>query len=148
MMMDHTAGRRSRIGFALMLAAALCAGACGSPTAPVSTAPIAGIWNLQIYHNAPMPHIEYSTDGGFTAIESDVFAITRSGTFTRTVSIYGGARSHFDTTVEDITGTCNLDGNSVRFWFADANHQPMTARWSGNIMTVIESGDTSVYVRL
>jgi hypothetical protein len=130
-----------------LLSAVLLAGliACGgdSPTEPTQ-ASLAGTWSLTTINGSPLPYTIALVGTDKVEVVSDVLNVSSNGTFTQLTSVRTTSNGQATTDNESDSGTYTISGTAVTFHF-QSDGSTGTATWSGNTMTVAESGLSGVY---
>lgn len=122
---------------------------CGSDATSPS-ASIAGTWSLKTVNGAALPFVILASGTDKEEIVSDVFTLTANGAshgaFTQ-LSTYRLTQNG-QVTSQSIpdAGTYTLNGSAVTLQFT-SDGSSVTGSWSGNTITVGQSGVVGVYQR-
>lgn len=120
--------------------------ACGSDSTTGPTASIVGTWHLQSINGTPLPYVIAQTGTNKTELTADVFTVSVGGSFTETTTLRLTVNGQVTTQSGADAGNYTLNGTAVSFRF-NSDGSTGTGAWSGNTVTVAESGFSYIYTR-
>ena len=118
--------------------------ACGGSgvTAPSS---IVGTWHMVTVNGKPMPFAALESDSSKIEITSGELILREGGGFTETLALRFTARGKVTSDDASGSGTYTVNGSAVTLVFTvDGETETTAGTWSGNTLTLIDSGPTTM----
>jgi hypothetical protein len=128
--------------FAVLVGLTACGGS--ESTAPAQS--INGTWSLQTVNGAPLPYVLSQSGADKIEVLSDVFTLGAASAFTRTTTVRTTTGGQATTSTIPDSGTFAVSGSTVTIHLG-SDASASAGAWSGNTITIAESGLTFVYMR-